>query len=47
MEDREVSVTKQNKLIIAGLLSSTFLIFGIGIFASINIQNNLKETYQN
>lgn len=47
MEDREVSVTKQNKLIIAGLLSSTFLIVGIGIFASFNIQNNLKETYQN
>lgn len=47
MEDREVSVTKQNKLIIAGLLSSTFLIVGIGIFASLNIQNNLKETYQN
>ena len=47
MEDREISVTKQNKLIIAGLLSSTFLIVGIGIFASLNIQNNLKDTYQN
>lgn len=47
MEEREVSITKQNKLIIAGLLSSTFLIVGIGIFATFNIQNNLKETYQN
>jgi len=47
MEDRAGSITKQNKLIIAGLLSSTFLIVGIGIFATFNIQNNLKETYQN
>lgn len=47
MEDREVSITKQNKLIIAGLLSSTFLIVGIGIFTCFNIQNNLKESYQN
>lgn len=47
MEDREVSITKQNKLIIAGLLSSTFLIVGIGILTSFNIQNNLKDTYQN
>lgn len=47
MEDREVSITKQNKLIIAGLLSSTFLIVGIGIFATFNIQNNLRDTYQN
>lgn len=47
MEDRELSITKQNKLIIAGLLSSTFLIVGIGILASFNIQNNLKNSYQN
>ena len=47
MEDREVSITKQNKLIIAGLLSSTFLIVGIGILTCFNIQNNLKESYQN
>lgn len=46
MEAREVSITKQNKLIIAGLLSSTFLIVGIGIWASFNIQNNLKASYQ-
>lgn len=45
MEDR--SITKQNKLIIAGLLSSTFLIVGIGIFATFNIQDNLKNSYQN
>ena len=45
MEDR--SITKQNKLIIAGLLSSTFLIVGIGIFATFNIQDNLKDSYQN
>lgn len=47
MEDKEVNITKQNKLIIAGLLSSTFLIVGIGIWASFNIQNNLKESYRN
>ena len=47
MEVREVSVTKQNKLIIAGLLSSTFLIVGFGIFTTFNIQNNLRNTYQN
>ncbi len=47
MEDREISITKQNKLIIAGLLSSTFLIVGIGILTCFNIQNNLKESYQN
>ncbi len=47
MEDREVNITKQNKLIIAGLLSSTFLIVGIGILTSFNIQNNLKSSYQN
>ncbi len=47
MEEREINVTKQNKLIIAGLLSSTFLIVGIGIFINFNIQNNLRESYQN
>ncbi len=47
MEEREISITKQNKLIIAGLLSSTFLIVGFGIFTNFNIQNNLRETYKN
>ncbi len=47
MEEREISITKQNKLIIAGLLSSTFVIVGIGIFTNFNIQNNLRETYKN
>ncbi len=46
MENREVNITKQNKLIIAGLLSSTFLIVGIGIFTSFSIQNNLNDNYQ-
>ena len=46
MQERENNITKQNKLIIAGLLASTFLIVGFGIYTSFNIQNNLKNNYR-
>jgi len=41
------TITKQNKIIIAGLVSSTILIVVIGILATFRIQNKLNETYQN
>ena len=45
MQEKE-NITKQNKLIIAGLLASTFLIVGFGIYTSFNIQDNLKNNYR-
>ena len=47
MQEKELNTSAQNKLIIAGLLTSTFLIVGIGIFASFNIQNNIKSSDRN
>ena len=46
MQEKENNITKQNKLIIAGLLASTFLIVGFGIYTSFNIQDNLKNNYR-
>lgn len=46
MENRKVSLTAQNRLIISGLVLSTLLIIGIAIFAIFNIQNKLNEGYQ-
>lgn len=43
---QESNLTKQNKLIIAGLLASTFFIVGLGIYTSFNIQSNLKKNYR-
>lgn len=43
----KISLTKQNQLILLGLLSSTLLIILIAILASFNIQNKLNEGYQN
>lgn len=42
-----MSFTTQNRLIIFGLVLSTLLIMAIAIFATINIQKNLNEAYQN
>ena len=39
--------TKQNKLIIFGLLLSTIIIMAIAIFSVIKIQDKLNEGYQN
>lgn len=44
---KQVSLTTQNRLIISGLLLSTFLIVTIAIFAIFNIQKKLNEGYQN
>ena len=44
---KQVSLTTQNRLIISGLLLSTFLIITIAVFAIFNIQKNLNEGYQN
>ncbi|MBP3924838.1 HAMP domain-containing protein [bacterium] len=46
MNKNKVSLTTQNRLIIFGLLLSTFLIISIAIFAIYNIQNKLNEGYQ-
>lgn len=46
MQETENNITKQNKLIITGLLASTFFIVGIGIYTSFNIQNNLQKNYR-
>lgn len=43
----KISLTKQNQLILLGLISSTLLIILIAVLASINIQNKLNEGYQN
>lgn len=42
-----MSFTTQNRLIIFGLVLSTLLIMAIAIFAIVNIQKNLNESYQN
>lgn len=46
-ENRKMSNTTQNRLIIFGLILSTLLIMAIAIFATVNIQKNLNEVYQN
>ncbi len=47
MENKQLSLTTQNRLIIFGLILSTFLIIAIAIFAIFNIQKKLNEGYQN
>ena len=44
---KQVSLTTQNRLIISGLLLSTFLIVAIAVFAIFNIQKKLNYGYQN
>lgn len=46
-ENQKMSFTTQNRLIIFGLVLSTLLIMAIAIFAIVNIQKNLNESYQN
>ncbi|MBD5401420.1 HAMP domain-containing protein [bacterium] len=46
-ENQKISFSTQNRLIIFGLILSTLLIMAIAIFAMINIQKNLNESYQN
>lgn len=46
-ENQKMSFTTQNRLIIFGLILSTLLIMAIAIFATVNIQKNLNESYQN
>ena len=46
-ESQKVSFTTQNRLIIFGLILSTLLIMAIAVFATVNIQKNLNESYQN
>lgn len=43
----KISLTKQNQLILVGLISSTLLIILIAILASVNIQQKLNDGYQN
>ena len=45
--NQKMSFTTQNRLIIFGLVLSTLLIMAIAVFATINIQKNLNESYQN
>lgn len=40
-------LTKQNQLIIIGLIFSTFIIMAIAVFSVVNIQNKLNEGYKN
>ena len=47
MNNKQVSLTTQNRLIISGLMLSTVLIVFIAVFAIFNIQKNLNEGYQN
>lgn len=47
MNNKQLSLTTQNRLIIFGLILSTFLIVAIAIFAIFNIQKKLNEGYQN
>ncbi len=48
MSDKhKMSFSTQNRLIIFGLILSTLLIMAIAVFATINIQKNLNESYQN
>ncbi len=46
-KNKKVSFTTQNRLIIFGLVLSTLLIMAIAVFAIVNIQKNLNESYQN
>lgn len=45
--NQKMSFTTQNRLIIFGLVLSTLLIMAIAVFATVNIQKNLNESYQN
>lgn len=45
--NQKMSFTTQNRLIIFGLILSTLLIMAIALFATVNIQKNLNESYQN
>ncbi len=45
-DSHKVSFTTQNRLIIFGLILSTLLIMAIALFATVNIQKNLNESYQ-
>ncbi len=42
----EKGLTKQNRLIIIGLIISTLLIMAIAIFVTVNIQRNLNDSYK-
>ena len=46
-ENQKMNFTTQNRLIIFGLIFSTILIMAIAIFATVNIQKKLDESYQN
>ena len=46
-ENHKMSFTAQNRLIIFGLILSTLLIMAIAVFATVNIQKNLDESYKN
>ncbi len=46
MNEKRISLTAQNRLIVLGLLLSTVLIIFIAIFSIFNIQNKLDEGYQ-
>lgn len=46
-ENQKINFTTQNRLIIFGLVLSTLLIMAIAVFATVNIQKNLNESYQN
>ncbi len=45
--NQKLSFTTQNRLIVFGLVLSTLLIMAIAIFATVNIQKNLNESYKN
>ena len=47
MNAKQLSLTTQNRLIISGLILSTFLIVFIAFFAIFNIQKKLNQGYQN
>ena len=46
-ENQKMNFTTQNRLIIFGLIFSTILIMAIAVFATVNIQKKLDESYQN
>ncbi len=46
-ENHRMSFSTQNRLIIFGLIFSTFIIMAIAVFATLNIQKNLNESYKN
>ncbi len=45
-ENPKMNFTTQNRLIIFGLIFSTILIMAIAVFATVNIQKNLDESYK-